>query len=482
MDRMERLRKDGAEDPLHAHILGSTAQNLSGIAQALRQQGMKVTTSLVGDFSNPGVSRRLGKMESTCHRLPPDTSILLHSSDVPRHHPTMLAAMRRSIPRQSASEMLALAMRSRIGVVVAGGRLAGMTASMIGWILTHSGKDPTVFLEKPSKQIGGCSRLGSGAHFIAEWSGDPGELVAVKPSITLFLDLGPDDEMSRTLENGITPRGLDRYLEQTDSGLVLALGHPSRFPDLDLDPDSKGWNSSWDKPLETFSLRRGSDWWGTDLRQNASGPRFRVFHRGEFVIEVRLRIFGVRNILSALAAVSACRALGVSSVEIGDALEDYQGTAHDLQIRGSFRGVTLVDDPAREPGAIRETLKLARQLFPSRRLWAVLEAPELDLVAGSLRIDRLQTALADADRVLLIHPVDAIPGDRFDGLESPLLKILNDAALNPKARQVSDPSEAISVLDEHLQPGDVLLTLGAGELGTIADAFIRRLSRDRQDG
>ena len=465
MDRMERLRKDGAEDPLHAHVLGSKARNMAGIAQALRLQGLKVTTATSG--------------ESSC-LLPRETSLLLHSADIPRHHPVRVAALRRSIPQQTPAELLGLAMRSRIGVVVAGGRLAGMTAAMIGWILTHSGKDPTVFLEKPAKQIGGSTRLGGGAHFIAEWSGDVSELAQVQPCLTLFLDLSPDDEMLRTLENGIPPRTLASYRDQLDTGLVLAMGHPSRFSDLDSMGTSGG--SPLSSPLETFSLRRGSDWWGTDLRQNAAGPRFRVFHKGDFEIEVRLRIFGVRNILSALAAVSACRALGLSNPEIGAALEDYQGTAHDFEVKGSYRGATLVNDPGTEPGAIRETLRLARQVFLRRRLWVILESPEIDTDPESTEIRRFEGALAEADQVILVVERETNRDDGFDGLESPLLKILNTPCLAPRARQVSDLLEAIAVLDEHLQPGDVLLALGAGDVGTIADAFIRRLSRDRQDG
>jgi UDP-N-acetylmuramate--alanine ligase len=221
------------------------------------------------------------------------------------------------------------------------------------------------------------------------------------------------------------------------------------------------------RSVEWLALERGFDWWGADLRADRGRFRFRVFRRGRFVTEMQLQVPGRRNVLSALAAVAACTRLEVPAVEIQQALEEFAGVSGDFESRGSYRGVTLVDDARHDPAGCREAMALARQVFGDRRIWAVLEAP-----AGPEDREepsRYATALVLADEVLLAGKGDSRP----DVLEGVL------AAAGVRARSVPDREAAIGELDRSLEPGDVLVTLGAGDEGTISDAFIRRLSRDR---
>ena len=200
--------------------------------------------------------------------------------------------------------------------------------------------------------------------------------------------------------------------------------------------------------------------------------RFRSFYKGCYVTELRLQLPGRRNVLCALAAVAACSHLGVPAVEIRQALEEFTGVSRDFESRGSYRGVTLVDDAGGDPAAVGEALRLARQVFGDRRLWAVLAAPVgvLDPEAQG----RFTGALALADEVVLV------PKDTSDGVAREALALEGTlAAAGIRARSVASLDAAVLELDRHLEPGDVLVTLGAGDVGTISDAFIRRLSRDR---
>src|SRR5439155_18461140 len=111
-----------------------------------------------------------------------------------------------------------------------------------------------------------------------------------------------------------------------DRGAVLALGHPSWMP---ADRGTRG-------RLEWLSLRRGAEWWAGDLREDSGRFRFRIFHRGRYVIEVRLRARGLRNVVAALAAAAACDRLGVPGAVVRDGLEEFAGLARDFEARGSF--------------------------------------------------------------------------------------------------------------------------------------------------
>jgi UDP-N-acetylmuramate--alanine ligase len=187
--------------------------------------------------------------------------------------------------------------------------------------------------------------------------------------------------------------------------------------------------------------------------------RFRAFHRGRFVLELLLQVPGPRHALSALAAIAASRRLEVPTELIREALEEFTGVSRDFESRGSFRGVTLIDDEGEDPAAVVEALQLGREVFGKRRLWAVLFAPEGPSHGGTR--DGLVAALGRADEVLVAGPMAA------------------EAAAGLQARHVASIDEAILELDRHLEPGDVLVTLGAGGVGTISDAFVRRLPHDR---
>jgi UDP-N-acetylmuramate--alanine ligase len=219
--------------------------------------------------------------------------------------------------------------------------------------------------------------------------------------------------------------------------------------------------------VEWLALERGFDWWGADLRADRGRFRFRVFLRGRFVAQMQLQVPGRRNVLSALAAVAACTRLEVPAVEIQQALEEFTGVSGDFESRGSYRGVTLVDDARHDPAGCCEAMALARQVFGDRRIWAILEAPAG--LEDREESSRYVTALLAADEVLLAGR---------DGRAPHILEGLLTAA-GVRARSVPDRDAAIRELDRCLEPGDVLVTLGAGDEGTISDAFIRRLSRDR---
>jgi UDP-N-acetylmuramate--alanine ligase len=305
---------------------------------------------------------------------------------------------------------------------------------------------------------------------VADWPGDANGFLEVRPRVSVLLNVGPAVEIDRDRWAG----SLRRFAtEVPDEGHLLALGHPSL-----LDDDRPLWEDGHPR-REWISLTRGADWWGTDLREDKGRPRLRVFHRGRFVTELRLRVSGRANVVAALAAVAACDRLGISTAAVRQGVEEFNGLSRDFESRGSYRGVTLVDDEAEDAGSMRDALSLARRAFGGRRLWAVCVAGVEG--AGAGQVDRFLKALSLADRVLILEP-GAGPDPTSDrvGPSTGLSQALAEGGL--KVCRAENLDGAISELDRHLEPGDVVLTLGAGDVGTIADAFIRRLSRDRQAG
>jgi UDP-N-acetylmuramate--alanine ligase len=347
---------------------------------------------------------------------------------------------------------------------------------MIGWTLTHSGVDPTVVLGAAAPQLGGRGRLGAGPHVVVEAGADGGHAgvtAAVQwswlaPRLAVLLDPdGTEDHGKSTRVE--TLQALVASVPGT--GLVLARAG-SETVESALGPPGLGPEA----PVEWLSLERGAAWWGADFREDRGRFRFRIFHRGRFVTELQLQVPGMRPVWGALAAVAAGVWLNLPAGQIQQALQEFTGIAGDFESRGSYRGVTLVNDRGASPAAVVEALRLGRRVFGDRRIWAVLPAPE-EPVASRTR-ERYAAALALADEVVLAGRGRGTATDSEDALDRGTLAGAL-AAAGMRARSVASLDLAILELDRHLEPGDVLVTLGAGDVGTISDAFIRRLPRVR---
>lgn len=456
MDRMGTGFASVGQGPNRAHLVGLDGRGMTGLAQMLVQQGCVVTGSVPNQGPEAERIRRLGVRVHSGHphrSLPRSARLLVYGPGVPREHPDRLSAASRGVEQASCPEILGGLLRRGVGVAATGGRRAGVLAAMVGWALTHAGLDPTVVLGGSAPQLGGAGRLGLGPHIVVEAAGHGPEVDLLGPDLVLIL--GDDGPLARSA-------AIRRWAEVAPpGGYVLGLAGVG---------DETGDRRAGDVLVERFSLEPGHDWWGADLREDRGRYCFRAFHRGRFAMEVRLQVPGRHHVLGALAAVAACDRVDLPARSIQEALEEFGGVARGFEARGSYRGVTLVDDDAPGASAVGEALGVARQVFGRRRLCAAYRPGPLgggeSPSAGEFEA---------ADLVLLIDEEGTEGGAIAGGLAVAL------ASAGKGALRAPDLDGAIGELDRHLEPGDVLVTLGAGDVGTIADAFLRRLSRDRHD-
>ena len=217
--------------------------------------------------------------------------------------------------------------------------------------------------------------------------------------------------------------------------------------------------------VERYSLTPGTDWWAGDLKRDAGRYRFRAFRGEAYHAEVKLGVPGLHQILPALASLAIAGRLDLPRGEVLDRLADFPGLPRGFESRGTFRGATLVDDEATGPGALGDALRLAREVFGRRIIRAVF-------LAGDDRDRPSPRDFDEADHLILIEPGPF-------GAES--TRLLGASLRSSGASVAICPSldDAVRGLDRDLEPGDVLVTLGAAGVGTIADALLRRLSRDR---
>jgi UDP-N-acetylmuramate--alanine ligase len=439
---------------------------MAGLAQWLAQRGVALSGAEPepGGGTAPAALGRLGLRVHAGHAPRHESrgaAFLVHGGGVAREHPDRLVAAREGIPQATALDWLSRLTRARFGLAVAGGRAASVTSAMIAWTLARAGFDPSAVIGRPAPQLGGWGRLGRGPHFVIEALDGPGALGPLGPRVAVIV--GDPDAGGE-----IAPEGVERLRRFAASvppeGRIFAARERPGVSEAVVEAVS---------PVEWLSLRERDGWWGSDLREERGSYRFRAFHRGRFAVEVKLQVPGRRHVLSALAAIAACGHLGVPIPEIREGLEEFSGLSRDFESRGSYRGVTLVDDEGGDAPSVAEALAVGRRVFGRRRLWAVYGPREEGLTPDDA--GRYLSAFGHADRVLIRtrQAPEADPRPDWEHLTHRL------TAAGVGARGVATVEEAIAELDRDLEPGDVLVTLGAGEVGTISDAFIRRLSRDR---
>jgi UDP-N-acetylmuramate--alanine ligase len=441
MDRpdLERTPAYPTTQSPKAHLVPDDEVGMVGLAGWLKAEGFDVSSA-------PSNARF-----DQAHRpasVPKSARWLVYAPDVPVEHRDRLVARREGIAESSYPAVLRDVLGRKLGIAIAGRRQGRLAAAMIGWTLTHAGFDPTVLLRGNVAQLGGAARSGRGAHAVADVTEALDEAILGEPSpqMAVMLDIekigSRRTQILERLAVGVGPEGY-----------ILAACGANSLDLSQLAPEAC---------VESLSLHPGSTWWGADVREEHGCFRFRAFHRGRFAAEIRLKVPGAANVLSALATVAVCTRVDVPARAIKDAMEDFGGISRGFETRGSYRGVTLIDDDSVEPEDVAGCLTIARGRYGRRRIVTVF-APDRSPCGQTI------TALANADRIVLWdRSVDA---DDWAGM----LEGAGVAAL-----RVTNLDEALADLDQHLEPGDVLLTLGAGEVGTIADAFIRRLSRDRQ--
>ena len=404
------------------HLIGVDQPGMPGLAEALARSGREVSGSTSG--FNPAMSRlrdRGVRVDSghSAHRLALGAQLVVPAPGTDRFHPELVAAIKHGIPRSSRADLLAWLAEGRTVIAVEGDRASNMAGAMIGWILGQVGLDPSIILSRRVAQLGGWGVLGEGPHLVCTST----DLPDICPSILILLPCeasGPrlpaDWVLSRELLSG---------------GPL-----PERVEQLSLDQSNAAW-------------------WAADIRQARGQTRFRIFHHSDFVSEVWLKLPGVIPVWAAMAAMAACLRLGLGVEAIKMGLEDFAGVSRGFECRGTYRGVTLLDDDSADSAEATEALDLARRIHGPRRLWAVV-------AASLMNPSRMPWP---ADRVMIVgSPPTGTP------------------EYSARATVVAGRDEAIAELDRSLEPGDVLLTLGAGDVGTIADEFLGRLSGNRKAG
>ncbi|MGE5233827.1 MAG: UDP-N-acetylmuramate--L-alanine ligase [Acidobacteriota bacterium] len=445
------------------HFVGIGGAGMSGIAEVLLDLEVEVSGC---DQQRSETTDRLEKLGVRFHRGHSadhleGMELVVRSSAVQPDNPEIRAARERGITVVRRAEMLGELMRLKYGIAVAGTHGKTTTTSLVGAILTEAGLDPTVIVGGRLRVSGTGARLGKGEYMVVEADEFDRSFLRLQPIVAVVTTIDRDH--------------LDTYRDLADIQEAF-VNFASRVPFFGQailcldDPNIQQVMPRLEgHRLLTYGLSPQADLAAVDLATSPQGSRFTVRAHGQALGEVELPLPGVHNVQNALAAIGVGLALRLDFPAMARALAAFRGVHRRFERLGSWHGATVVDDYAHHPTEVTATLAAARQAFPKAALHAVFQ-PHL--------FSRTRDLAAEFGRALL-GADNAVVTEVYASREAPLAGVSGElvvaAARASGHRSVAfcaDWREVPARLANEVKPGDVVITLGAGDIVRLAEQLV----------
>ncbi|MDQ1347393.1 MAG: UDP-N-acetylmuramate--alanine ligase [Acidobacteriota bacterium] len=448
----------------HAHFVGIGGAGMSGIAEVLLQY--EVTVSGCDQSASEATERlrTLGVAIASGHSADhlEGVDLLVISSAIAAGNPEVLEARRRGITVVRRAEMLSELMRLKYGIAVAGTHGKTTTTSLVGAIMTEAGLDPTVIVGGRLRVSGTGARLGNSDYMVVEADEFDRSFLSLFPILAVITTIDRDH--------------LDTY-QDLDAIRDAFVTFASRVPFFGQvivcadDPNVAGLLPRLaERRVTTYGLGEECLLRAEGLEMSPDGTSFVVRHRvqGELV-RLTLPLAGLHNVRNALAAVGVAVALGIPMPVVQRALAGFAGVHRRFERLGQLRGAEVVDDYAHHPTEVAATLAAARQVFPRRVLHAVFQ-PHLYSRTRDLA-EEFGRALSAADHVIVtdVYPSRERP---IEGVSGELVARAAQAVGHPRVDYCAD-WRAVYGLLTGVDDGDVILTLGAGDIYRLAEALVK---------
>ena len=445
---------------------------MSGIAELLANLGYVVSGS---DEKRSGITERLATMGiRVAYGHQPanvgDADVVVMSSAVRDTNPEVREAVRRQIPVIPRAEMLAELMRLRYAIAVAGSHGKTTTTSMIAFVLERAGLDPTAVIGGRVSAFGSNARLGQGEYMVAEADESDRSFLTLFPTIAVMTNIDHEHLENYGGFDDLQQAFVDFANKVPFYGAVIACAD---------DPPLSAVLPRLRRRVTTYGLTAPADFTASDIRLKTMGITANVQRRERradpaaatvTLGSLTLQVPGRHNLQNALAAVAVATELGLSFEQAAAGLQDFRGAERRFEVRGEPKGILVVDDYGHHPTEIAAVLAAARPI--GRRIIVAFQPHRFTRTAALM--DAFGPALAGADYVVLT--------DIYAAGEGRIPGVTVDALADAVRRSVTVPVEVVAPLDQVVsaivriaRPGDMVITLGAGSIGSLPDQLIAAL-------
>ena len=455
------------------HFVGIGGIGMSGIAEVLLNLGYQISGS---DLRTSAVTQRLAALgaitfEGHAAANVARADVVVTSSAIPSDNAEIVEARHLHIPVIQRAEMLAELMRLKYGIAIAGMHGKTTTTSMVASVLAAGGLDPTVVVGGRVDAMGSNARLGKSQYLVAEADESDRSFLKLSPILSVVTNIDRE-HMDCYRDMRDVRRTFLEFMERVPFyGMVIGCND---------DPALRRLLPRVHRRVTSYGIRRGSDFLIHILKAIGSPPspeepkpriRFQVTYKERDLGEFALHVPGTHNVLNATAAIAVGTALNIPTEQIRSGLATFRGVDRRFQLKGVAGGVNVIDDYGHHPTEIRATLAAARQCG-YRRVHVIFQPHRFTRTRDLM--DDFTNAFADADTlcVLDIYPASEKP---IEGITSQALVSRIGGAGKRGVTYASSFSNAVASIAEQAQPGDMVLTLGAGSVSQLGGMILEKL-------
>jgi len=456
---------------IRVHMVGIAGSGMSGLAAVLLHHGACVSGS---DRNAGAILRRLersgARVTSTqsAESVPADADLIVASAAIPPDHPELVAARRRGLHVIKYAQLLGALMGQRDGLAIAGTHGKSTTTAWLAFALRRAGLDPSFVVGAECEQLGGGSGVGEGRHFLAEACEYDRSFLHLRPKAAAVLNI-EEDHLDYYGDLNAICDAFAQFVELLPpDGLLVSNAH---------DPRCQQVRAGCAAKVETFGWTARATWSALNLRAPRGLYEFTLMHGSRRLGRVALGIPGRHNVLNALAVVALARFAGVPWDVLVDALGEFRGARRRLELRGELQGVRVADDYAHHPTEIRATLRAARERYQPRRLWCVFQPHQHSRTRFLL--EDFARSFAAAERVIVPDIYFVRDSERERALVSAADLVQRINAAGGCAVHLPQTGDIVDLLLREAQAGDLVLTMGAGDIYKVADELVARLRSDR---
>jgi len=458
------------EKKLRIHFIGIGGSGMSGLASILLDSGYKISGS---DIVTSKVTKRLADKGAIIFKGHNENNIeeadlVVISSAISESNSEVRGAINRKITIIKRAEMLARLMNNKYGIAVAGTHGKSTTASMISLLLEKSGFDPTVIVGGELNNFKNNAKLGKGHYIVVEADESDGSFLELNPRMAVVTNI-EDDHLDHyeNMENIL--KDFKKFIDKIpDNGRVI----------LCKDCDNvKGLAKQYGRSYISYGIFTEADLMAKDIELDKLNSKSKIYWQGAKIGELYLKVAGYHNILNALAAIAVALELGISFIEINKILETFQGVHRRMEIVANLDDkILILDDYAHHPTEIKATLSALRSSWQDRRIIAVFQPHRYSRT--KLLAEKFGKAFFDADCVII--------NDIYSANESPIFGISGETIFKEvkksnhrKVKYLPYKEDILSYLSEIVRPGDIIITMGAGDIWTVGQELVEQLNKTK---
>lgn len=451
----------------HVHFIGIGGYGMSAIARVMLEMGYKVSGSdvarqeLTEKLSAKGAQIYIGHEAKHVN----GANLVVYSTALSKDNVERRAAEALNIPVIHRAQMLARLMNAGKGIAVAGAHGKTTTSSMIALVMEACGLDPTYIIGGEIVNVGTNARAGKGEYVVAEADESDGSFLQYHPSVAIVTNIEADHLENYDGDFNKLKAAYVRFLEQVKpDGKAIVCADDENVRELLLQVSGGGG-------IVTYAIDADADYRATDIQLGDRKVSFQINRRGTALGRIELSVPGKHNVSNALATVITCLEAGVPFASIAEAIRSFRGAKRRFQVLGEVNGMLVIDDYAHHPTEIQATILAAKAT--GKRIIAVFQPQRY--TRTFFLLDQFSRAFSDADEVVITDIYSPAGEKRIEGVTAS--KLVDMIVVNSNGNTVYKPTkdDVLGYLSGRVAPGDLVITMGAGDIWKVADALARKL-------